>query len=424
MMRNALLLLFALFASAAHAEYHFYGPYASSSEAVAARTADGWTSCGIQATWHDSPFGMTYACGESVYVPNVGVDYYVYLFDSECFPGGRYGGVCAPSCSDNPSLAATDPACPTPSEPDCPAHQTRINDVCTPDTPEPNQGQSLPSQGVVSGTCQGEDNCTLDPNLTNGGSLPVNCGGWDCTANITNLSEPPNCYIVLPDTTTLYCDFNPVYTGNGKIESTSPTSPASGSSTSSAAVCPIGYSRIDGVCTAPGTGGTPAGLSGGGTQATPATTSCPVGYTLDSFGYCQSAAGQTSCPSGYTLVGGQCVSGTQTGTAATTPSGGGTCGGPGQVPCKIDLGDGAGILGYDFLSMEGLIPTFDVDIADLVPIDLGAPAAQCPAPVPLPKGLVWDWSPICSFAEWMNPIFIGLAWLSAGFIVVGGLPRD
>lgn len=51
-------------------------------------------------------------------------------------------------------------------------------------------------------------------------------------------------------------------------------------------------------------------------------------------------------------------------------------------------------------------------------------SASCPAPIQLPHGteLSFDWS--CRMAEGVKPFLLALAWLAAGFIVIGALRND
>ncbi|MBV2185682.1 MAG: hypothetical protein KUL88_14200, partial [Rhizobium sp.] len=139
----------------------------------------------------------------------------------------------------------------------------------------------------------------------------------------------------------------------------------------------------------------------------------------------------TNCPQGYFFNNGQCVSngtydpttGAPGGTGGTS-NGGGSCGGPGQPACKIDFGDLSDAIADPDGSQFFDLPEFEFDLSTLRLIDIGAPAATCPADVQLPHGIVWSWETTCSFAEWMRPIFLAMAWLTAGFIVLSGIPRD
>ncbi|MDX9974776.1 MAG: virulence factor TspB C-terminal domain-related protein, partial [FCB group bacterium] len=192
-------------------------------------------------------------------------------------------------------------------------------------------------------------------------------------------------------------------------------------------LCPDKYRSNPtlGLCSSGESPGTPPTLEGPGGQPTSGTGSCPLGYVQQPDGRCTSTTPTTTCPQGYFLNNGQCVSNGSYDPTTGTPSGSngtgtGTCGGPGQPPCKIDLGGPGDIEGPQLFEL----PEFEFDLSTLQPIDLGAPAAQCPPDVELPRGIVWSWATTCSFAEWMRPIFLGMAWLFAGFIVLSGIPRD
>lgn len=49
--------------------------------------------------------------------------------------------------------------------------------------------------------------------------------------------------------------------------------------------------------------------------------------------------------------------------------------------------------------------------------------ATCPAPIALPVGEI-SWTPICNAAEWLKPLILAFAWLSAGLIVIGGIKTE
>jgi len=54
----------------------------------------------------------------------------------------------------------------------------------------------------------------------------------------------------------------------------------------------------------------------------------------------------------------------------------------------------------------------------ITPASLGG-SATCPADIPLPKGMSFSFQYICQYATGISPIVIILAWLSAGFLVLG-----
>lgn len=72
----------------------------------------------------------------------------------------------------------------------------------------------------------------------------------------------------------------------------------------------------------------------------------------------------------------------------------------------------------------GIIPTHDVPVSTTYTVIGGE--GFCPADTSisfLGQSLTWSYGPICTFAEMIRPLVIGLAWLSFGFIIVGGLGR-
>jgi hypothetical protein len=329
------------------------------------------------------------------------------------------------TCPEGESFNESGKCEPAPEPEECSEDQTwnSQQNACVPDTPEPELGSKQPKKGIPSGTCDsGGGNCVLDDWLKNGESTTTNCGGWSCKASVANSSEPANCYTYPPDTT-LYCDYEPIYQGDGPYvppQNPIPTPPPE-TPPSSATPCPTGYvSNGSGGCVRSTSDnlGNPSDFGEPGQQSGPPGTACPIGYTMDAQGVCRSGEGQSGCPTGYTLQNGVCVGDSPTG----SEYGKGACGADGQPACKIDLGGGEGIAGWGDAVMG--LPSFEFDLEDMPLIDLGAPAAQCPADVQLPKGIVWSWATVCAFAEWMRPIFLGLSWLLAGFIVLSGVPRD
>jgi hypothetical protein len=52
-----------------------------------------------------------------------------------------------------------------------------------------------------------------------------------------------------------------------------------------------------------------------------------------------------------------------------------------------------------------------------------ATAGACPADIPLPMGMSFSFSGICQGGNALRPVIIAIAWLTAGFIVFGGLKR-
>ena len=72
----------------------------------------------------------------------------------------------------------------------------------------------------------------------------------------------------------------------------------------------------------------------------------------------------------------------------------------------------------------GVIPTFEVPITTAYEVIGGE--GSCPADASVSfmgTALTWSYAPICTFAEMIRPLVLGFAWLSFGFIIVGGLGR-
>lgn len=55
----------------------------------------------------------------------------------------------------------------------------------------------------------------------------------------------------------------------------------------------------------------------------------------------------------------------------------------------------------------------------LTPVLVNSTAAICPADIPLPRGMSFEWDGICMFVEGLRPVILALAWISAAFIVLG-----
>lgn len=359
---------------------------------------------------------------------------------------------------------------------------------CYPTSPAPTPDSLAPPGYYPMGKCSGgytpDANCTLNPA---GYSNPANCDGWLCYSHpgdIVPESEGGGCYQYQESPELLHCLVRPRYSGEGCTsgencnpipgsppdspkfkpqptpgpppEPTTPPDPSNSPPTflppppayvpppesttpPPALVCPVGTTRdaTTGICYAPAPAPTPSTHTDPGGTPSPTPATCPAGYTLTSTGQCTAPAqpgpgGTTpSCPPGYTLDGTTCRSvGTidpRTGQGLPGPSTSGTgtgsaCGAPGQPVCAIDWGNGDGIPGWGSLGIG--LGEFTFDLESMTLIEVGPTNATCPADVPLPKGLTWSWTTVCSFAEWMRPIFVGMAWLMAGFIVLSGVPRN
>lgn len=64
-----------------------------------------------------------------------------------------------------------------------------------------------------------------------------------------------------------------------------------------------------------------------------------------------------------------------------------------------------------------------IGVSNITPVSLGA-GASCPADIQLPNQQVFSWAPACQFADGLRPVILVLAWLAAGFIVLGFGARD
>lgn len=73
---------------------------------------------------------------------------------------------------------------------------------------------------------------------------------------------------------------------------------------------------------------------------------------------------------------------------------------------------------------QGLIPVHEVETSTAY--DVMGGEGQCPADQTVSfmgQSLTWSYAPICTFAQAIRPLVIGLSWLSFGLILVGGLGR-
>lgn len=80
---------------------------------------------------------------------------------------------------------------------------------------------------------------------------------------------------------------------------------------------------------------------------------------------------------------------------------------PDRISCK-NLGDAPS---------EGDISTQDKGPLNITPATTSA--GSCPANVNMPKGLIFEWQPMCQFATGIKPVVLGIAWISAALIVFG-----
>lgn len=91
---------------------------------------------------------------------------------------------------------------------------------------------------------------------------------------------------------------------------------------------------------------------------------------------------------------------------------------PNDPTCKKDD------IPWGTIPEAGIIPTHDVPVDTAYTVIGGE--GVCPADQTISfmgTGLTWSYQPICTFAEMIRPLVIGLAWLSFAFIIVGGLSR-
>jgi len=86
-------------------------------------------------------------------------------------------------------------------------------------------------------------------------------------------------------------------------------------------------------------------------------------------------------------------------------------------PCK----DGSDLVSCSKLgtpAAEGDLNSSSNSVSSITPVSVAA-NATCPADIPLPKGMRFEWTPVCQWAEGLRPVVLALAWLAAGLIVLG-----
>lgn len=79
---------------------------------------------------------------------------------------------------------------------------------------------------------------------------------------------------------------------------------------------------------------------------------------------------------------------------------------------------GCANLGTPSDSDGGPLSTKSIGLSSIAVVPL-ASNASCPAPIPLPRGLSFDFGMMCNFATGIRPIVLVIAWLAAGMIVFG-----
>lgn len=322
-----------------------------------------------------------------------------------------------PTCTSPQYLDTATQSCVSP--PTCASgqHVDSTSHLCVADVPEPELGSGRDVSVVV---CEPPTDCSSQGNWTPW-SDTVNDNGW-----VSSISSPSTCTEAAG---IVSCNSNTVYQGAGAAPTSLAvaSSPVSGGTNAVQNTCTTGYTYDAAVdrCT----------LSSGGTASTPTTpgsepvvsNTCPVGYSIQADGRCVSATPTAyTCPEGYTKgQDGKCSSvagtvpplyGAGAGSGANAVS---SCGGPGQPACNVNTGIELG----QVPAAESLL-TAQSPVSSIVPVDLGGPAAVCPAPVQLPHGLSWRWDTVCSFASFLRPLVLALAWLSAGMMVLGAGKAD
>lgn len=89
-----------------------------------------------------------------------------------------------------------------------------------------------------------------------------------------------------------------------------------------------------------------------------------------------------------------------------------------QTECELDPTK-VGCMKAGEVTDGDTVGTIQRGVSSISVVSVGPGASTCPADVTLPKGAVFSWQPACNFAEGLRPILLALAWLAAGFIVLG-----
>lgn len=134
------------------------------------------------------------------------------------------------------------------------------------------------------------------------------------------------------------------------------------------------------------------------------------------------ANGNTVCPEGYTASGGNCTKTTitkeSTGDYCTKNPTSPTCKGTEESDACKNNPDRVGCVDLGTVSEEGGLSTVEKGITSITVASVPS-LNSCPADVNLLGKATLSFSPICQFGEMASPIVIALAWLTAGFIVLG-----
>lgn len=392
-------LLFLLLVSGVTWAQECAGVYSSNAAAKAAcdasRAPQGYSSCTGNISYTPGVCGAQYHWRQ----PNGG-------------PELQFGFMAsAGTCPSGYTLSGSSCIPPAP-PPECAEMQLVVDGVCTPETPEPAEASS---QDIGVTVCAPPTDCSQQANWTPW-EESVNVGGWTHAA-----SSPSECF----GATTVVCNTNAVYQGAGPATAGTTVGGSSvvGGSYAVTVSCPNGGVVVNNFCEYPAVAGTPTTATAPGTPGTPATVSCGIGYAADGKGGCISAPGATNyvCPPNYTKqADGSCtgaagsIPGVFGPDAGTGPNAVGSCGGPGQPACAVNVNFDQSIPGAEALATQ------EGGVSTITAVDVGGPVAACPAPVQLPHGIVWSWSTVCDFASFLRPIVLALAWLAAGMLVLGG----
>lgn len=118
--------------------------------------------------------------------------------------------------------------------------------------------------------------------------------------------------------------------------------------------------------------------------------------------------------------------GTVTGTTTTFGTGSGSDNGTGNGNGETDCDKHPNSLGCMDAGSPGgddAVGSSPIGPNSITPVALGG-GGTCPSPITLPRGQTFSWQPICDFAFGIRPIVLILAWLAAGYIVLGWGTKD
>ena len=86
-------------------------------------------------------------------------------------------------------------------------------------------------------------------------------------------------------------------------------------------------------------------------------------------------------------------------------------------PCK-DNPERAGCKELGTPTEEGALTSKSVGVSTITSVALSQ-NLSCPADITLPRSMGFSWKPICDSADMLKPLILALAWLGAGYIVMG-----